>query len=177
MPSPPAAPASSPAAERVIGIDFRPQRLWTRGPDAHLAFEVIFTNTGATALSGVRPTITLASAGPDTAAEVAAFTASVPSLPANDPFDLRPGQTRTIIGELTLPGSAMYVTTVSDREMIVPVAMVGVAWRGGLSVASAAEAFVVGTGDTTSARLGPIWVDRAGQQFARLDARRFKARV
>ncbi len=167
-------PVAAPA--RALAFDFRPQRLWTRGPNAYLAFELLLTNASTAALSGIRPVVTLASAGPDTATELAGFAAQVPSLPAAEPFDLRAGETRKITGELTLPGDAMHVTTVAEREMIVPVAMVGAAWRGGLSVASAAEAFVIGAGDPGSAKLGPVWVDRPGQIYGRLDARRFTPR-
>lgn len=170
----PVTPAATPA--RPIALDFRPQRLWTRGPNAFLAFELVLTNAGAGPLSGVRPVVTLASAGPGTAAELAGFAAQISALPGAEPFDLRAGETRKVAGELTLPGDAMHVTTVAEREMIVPVAMIGLAWRGGLSVASAAEAFVIGAGDPTSPKLGPIWVDRPGQVFDRLDARRFTPR-
>ncbi|MBN2972574.1 hypothetical protein JW805_11150 [Roseomonas aeriglobus] len=170
----PAAPTVSPA--RALAFDFRPQRLWTRGPNAYLAFELLLTNASSTPLSGVRPVVTLGSAGPETASELAGFAAQVASLPGTEPFDLRAGETRRIAGELTLPGDAMHVTTVAEREMIVPVAMVGAAWRGGLSVASAADAFVIGAGDPSSAKLGPIWVDRPGQIYGRLDARRFTPR-
>lgn len=170
-------PAATPAIPaRALAFDFRPQRLWTRGPNAYLAFELLLTNASAGPVSGIRPVVTLASAGPDTAAELAGFAAQLSSLPAAEPFDLRAGETRKIAGELTLPGDAMHVTTVAEREMIVPVAMVGAAWRGGLSVASAAEAFVIGAGEPTSAKLGPVWVDRPGQIYGRLDARRFTPR-
>lgn len=173
-PAAPVSPTATPA--RPLALDFRPQRLWTRGPNAYLAFELVLTNAGSTPLAGVRPVVTLASAGPDTAAELAGFAAQLSSLPGGEPFDLRVGETRKVAGELTLPGDAMHVTTVAEREMIVPVAMIGMVWRGGLSVASAAEAFVIGVGDPTSAKLGPVWVDRPGQIYGRLDARRFTPR-
>lgn len=176
VPSATKAAATPAAPARALAFDFRPQRLWTRGPNAYLAFELLLTNASAGPVSGIRPVVTLASAGPDTAAELAGFAAQLSSLPAAEPFDLRAGETRKIAGELTLPGDAMHVTTVAEREMIVPVAMVGAAWRGGLSVASAAEAFVIGAGEPTSAKLGPVWVDRPGQIYGRLDARRFTPR-
>ena len=173
-PPPPVAPV---APERTLAFDLRPLRLWTRGPNAYLAFELRLTNIGAVSLDGVRPVVTLASAGPETARELAAFAAQVPSLPGGDPFDLRAGESRVVAGELTLPGDAMHVTSVADRELIVPVALVGATWRGGLSIASAADAFVVGPGDPSSPKLGPVWVDRPGQVFERLDARRFSPRA
>ncbi|WP_326525666.1 hypothetical protein [Sphingomonas sp.] len=182
-PSPPARPVGQsavaarapvvPPSDRGLLIDFHPQRMWTRGPDAFLAFELVVTNATGQALDGIRPAIALASAGPETAAEVAAFRADAASLPTGEPFDLRAGETRSLSGELTLAGGAMYVTTVADREMIVPLALVALRWRAGLALTSLAEAFVIGTGDAASRRLGPIWVDRAGQVYPRLDARRF----
>lgn len=174
-PGPPARPFAAPQAERSLLLDFRPQRLWTRGPDAHLAFELLVTNAGAAPADAVRPVIVLASAGPDTAADIAAFQGSAPTLPGGDPFDLRAGETRSIAGELTLPGDAMYVTSAAERELIVPVALVSLGWRAGLSLARMSEAFVIGTGDAGTPRLGPIWVDRAGLVYAKLDARRFTA--
>ena len=69
----------------------------------------------------------------------------------------------------------MYVTSAADRELIVPIALVSLQWRAGLSLARANEAFVIGTGDASAPRLGPIWVDRAGLVYAQLDARRFTA--
>ncbi|MFD1786777.1 hypothetical protein ACFSC3_04245 [Sphingomonas floccifaciens] len=167
---------ATPAAADALTLDFHPQRLWTRGPDAHLAFDLMLTNAGTAPLSGVRPVVTLASAGPETERELTDFTAQIASLPGGKPFDLGAGETRKIAGELVLPGDAMHVTTAADREMIVPIAMVGATWRSGLSVASATEAFVVGPGDPSSPKLGPVWVDRPGQTFARLDARRLSQR-
>lgn len=175
-PTPPATVPPAPAEPAAaLALDLRPQRLWTRGPNAHLAFELIVTNTGAATIESIRPVISLISAGPDTATDIQSFRANAPTMPSGEPFDLPPGKSCAIAGELTLPGDAMYVTTAADRELIVPVVLAAIGWRGGLSVARASEAFVVGTGDATSARLGPIWVDRAGLVYERLDARRFTA--
>jgi hypothetical protein len=173
-PSPPArpvAPARQP--DHALVLDFRPQRLWTRGPDAHVAFELVVTNTSDAAIDGIRPVIALASAGPDTAADIATFSARSQTLPSSEPFSLRSGESRGLAGELTLAGDAMYVTSAADRELIVPLALVALHWRMGLSVARATQAFIIGTGDASAARLGPIWVDRAGLVYTRLDARRF----
>ncbi|MES2338885.1 MAG: hypothetical protein V4537_12385 [Pseudomonadota bacterium] len=177
-PSPPAAPVApvAPQPKRTLSLDFRAQRLWTRGPDAFLAFEMIVTNAAAAAIDAIRPVVTLASAGPETAAEIAEFTARASQLPGGDPFTLQPGETRSVAGELMLPGDAMYVTTAADRELIVPLALVSLQWRAGLSIGTTSDAFVIGTGDPSSPRLGPIWVDRSGQEYLRLDARRFTPR-
>ena len=167
--------AAAPEAARTLTLDLRPQRLWTRGPDAHLAFELVVTNTGPSPVESVRPVVTLLSAGPGTAGDIAAFRSSAPTMPSGEPFDLPVGGSCAIEGELTLPGDAMYVTTASDREMIVPVVLASIGWRGGLSLARTTDAFMIGTGDAATPRLGPIWVDRAGLVYAKLAARRFTA--
>ncbi len=173
-PSPPARPlAATPQPDRALVLDFRPQRLWTIGPDAHLAFELVVSNRGATAIDAVRPVIALASAGPATTDDIARFSARSQTLPSAEPFTLAAGDTRSLVGELTLAGDAMYVTSAADRELIVPLALVALHWRAGLSVARATEAFVIGTGDAGTPKLGPIWVDRPGLVYARLHARRF----
>ncbi|URW74549.1 hypothetical protein M9980_08145 [Sphingomonas donggukensis] len=182
-PSPPAAPvqaAPTPAVDtppgRSLVTTLRPREMWTQGPDAVLAFELVVTNHGTASADAIRTTIALTSAGRDTAAEIAAFQAGADFAGGPEPFTLQPGESFVLGGEILLPGDAMRVNEVGDRAMIVPVAMVAMRWRGGLSVRTAGDAFVIGTGDAGATRLGPIWVDRAGVRFAKLDARRFVAR-
>lgn len=167
-PTPPAAPAAAPGEPLV---DFVPVSLATRGPDAVVAFELTVINPGSEPLDAVRATVAITTAGPDIADRVAGFGAALPVDSAIEPFSLAPGTSRRIAGELLLPGDAMHVTEHGDRAMIVPVALVGVRWRAGLSVRSQASAHMIGVGDRAAPKLGPIWVDRAAQRYTRLAAR------
>lgn len=175
-PPPPVAPTAAsapPPAAAAPTVELRPIELATQGPDALLRFELLLRNDGAVPLEGVRPVVVLGSAGPELANQIARFHAAAPTMSAAAQFDLPPGEARRLTGELILPGTAMHVTEVNDRAMIVPVVLVDLRWRGGLSIRADGVAFLIGTGSSETAKLGPIWVDRSGQRFTRLDARRF----
>jgi hypothetical protein len=167
------APLTNAPAPAAPTIELRPVELATQGPDALLRFELLLRNDGEVPLEGVRPVVVLGSAGPDLATEIARFHAGAPTMNAAAQFDLAPGDARRLNGELVLPGTAMHVREVNDRAMIVPVVLVDVRWRSGLSVRADGAAFLIGTGSSDTPKLGPVWVDRSGQRFTRLDARRF----
>lgn len=166
-------PEPVPAASAAPTVELRAIELATQGPDALLRFELVLRNDAGVPLEAVRPVVVLGSAGPTLAREIASFHASAPTMNAAAQFDLAPGEARRLTGELTLPGTAMHVSEVAGRAMIVPVVLVDLRWRSGLSVRADGAAFLVGTGTEEASRLGPIWVDRTGQRFTRIAARRF----
>jgi hypothetical protein len=155
-------------------IEILPASLATRGPDALLAFELVVANPGGAPLDAIRANVGATTASPDVADQIAAFAAAAPDGGITQ-FDLAGGASHRIGGELLLPGDRMYVTEHGDRALIVPVVLVSLRWRAGLSVRTATASFVIGVGDRTAAKLGPVWVDRAGQVYTRLSARPFAA--
>ncbi|HWK35885.1 MAG TPA: hypothetical protein VNR91_06465, partial [Sphingomonas sp.] len=166
------APVIPPATSHPLSIEFVPASARLGNGTIALDFELVVTNSGTQAADAVRVAVTMVTASPDLARQIPAFNATAPGGPMSDPVTLAPGQGHRIAGQLALPAEAMHVTRVGDRPMTVPVVLVHLRWRGGLSVRSLGDAFLIGTGDARAARLGPIWLDR-DRSYAPVTARRF----
>ena len=173
QPSPPVVPRSPAPTAPALAVEFRPLSFRTQGPDAVVAFELAIANRSSQKVEAVRTLVALTSAAPDISDRVAAFAANAAMATPSPPFDLAPGESQRMSGELTLPGDAMFVTEQGDRALIVPIGLVHLRWRDGLSLRSRVDNFMIGTGDAGAAKLGPVRVDRPAQIIARLAARRF----
>ncbi|MGK6320634.1 hypothetical protein [Sphingomonas sp. DT-204] len=172
-PAPPPTPAALPAVARPLTAEVLPAGVSIGNGAAALEFELAVTNTGAQAADGIRIALGMVTAGPDLEARIAAFGASAGAMPAGEPLSLAPGETHRARGSLTLPIEAMHVAKVGGRPMVVPVVLVHLRWRGGLSIRGQGDAFMIGTGDAAVAKLGPIWLDRGPRRYAPVSARRF----
>jgi hypothetical protein len=172
-PPPSPAPVPPPLTD-PIAIEIRPRDLVLNGEDAHLSVELILTNTGPVSADGLRITLALISASPDQDMQSARFHTSSNLQPVAEPFDLAAGQRWAITGRLTLPRATIHAVTVGTRTMFVPLVMVDLRWRGGLSLKRHGADFMVGTGGQ-GAKLGPIWLDRT--RYEALAASRYFARV
>lgn len=176
---PPAAPPPSPVppsaapAAQPLTVELLPVGVSIGSDAATVEFELAVVNSGGQAADGIRITAGMVTAGPDLEARIAAFSASAGVMPASEPLSLAPGETHRARGSLTLPIEAMHVANVGGRPMVVPVVLVHLRWRGGLSIRGQGNAFMIGTGDAGVAKLGPIWLDRGQRRYAPVSARRF----
>ena len=169
LPVPAVVQADAPA----LALDFRPTGFRTQGPDAFVRFALTIANTSDQPVEAIRMLVALTTAAPDLVDRIAAFNANAPMSAASAPFNLAAGASERIDGEVLLPGDAMFVTEKDDRALIVPVALVNLRWRAGLSLRSRGESWMIGTGETGAGKLGPVRVDRPLRAGTRLAARRF----
>ena len=151
--------APQPSAE-PFEITLRPQRLAIAGDEVVLELELLLGNRQREAAENVRMQLTMLSANPDQDRHAAAFHAATMlgdgTVP---PFDLAPGAGGRIPVRLSLPRQALHVVQLAGRPMFVPMVLVDLRWRSGISIRRFGADFLAGTpgqGD----KLGPIWLDR-----------------
>jgi hypothetical protein len=174
QPTPPPAPvAREPSrATQPLTLDLRPSFIDVEDSGASLGFELIITNSGSQSADGLRAVVGLLTAGPDLDQLIGQFNVNAAIAAADDPVTLAPGQAHRVAGQIALAREQMHIASAAGRPMMVPVLVVNLRWRAGLSIRSGSEAFMIGTGDGTS-KLGPIWLDRGRQRFTPLAVRRF----
>ena len=169
---PPPPPPPPPVAREAIAVELRPRVVHISGTEAVLEFELELTNTQAVSAEGIRISLGLISANPAQDAWVGTFHAAPTVQPAADPFTLRPGQAWRTGGRLQLPMAQLHVVKVGGRPMFVPLLMIDLKWRGGLSLKRQGADFMIGTAGQ-GGKLGPIWLDR--RQHSGLAANRYVA--
>jgi len=76
---------------------------------------------------------------------------------------------------LAIPRSGVNVVQVSGRPMFVPIVLIDLRWRGGLSIRRFGADFMLGTAGQGD-KLGPIWLDRPAPSGA-LAAHRYHAKA
>jgi hypothetical protein len=181
-PPPPPTPATpriseplpaTPRATDPFEFQLRPLRLDLGERDVSLDFELLVANAQASAAENIRASLALMTASPDQDRHIAGFHASPMVDQAGPPFDLAAGASGRMPFRLALPRELLHVVEVGGRPMFVPLLMVDLRWRGGLSIRRFGADFMIGTpgqGD----KLGPIWLDRPAP--AQLTASRYFAR-
>lgn len=175
----PPAPAPLPMSEPVapapaepIAIDFRPLSIEVSDKGAVLDFELGLQNLSGAQADGLKISLLLASANPEQDALIASFHASSGLPPAGPPVDLPTGEGGRIPGKLTIEADRIHVVHVGGRPMFVPILLVELRWRGGLSIRRQGAAFMLGTAGQ-GGKLGPIWLDRGAQRTSGLAASRY----
>lgn len=180
----PAAPAPEPAG---LKLEFQPLRA---GIDQGLvAVELTLTirNPGRETAANIRVRPALITASAEQEAQMAAFHGSSPlGGSAFQPFTLASGGEQKVPIRLTLPREAAHVVMVADRPMFVPIVMIDIGWRGGLSLKRMGADFMIGIAPNEeqaqaqarlwgrgeqAARLGPFWLDREARMFEEVTAR------
>jgi hypothetical protein len=94
--------------------------------------------------------------------------------PAGTPFDLAPGAGGRMPMRLALPRELIHVVEVAGRPMFVPLVMIELKWRAGISIRRFGADFMVGTAGQ-GGKVGLIWLDR-NQQARELAATRYLPR-
>ncbi|TGX37569.1 hypothetical protein E5A74_19670 [Sphingomonas naasensis] len=172
--APPApAPAAAPSGE-PFEIALRPASIEVSERDVLLDFELLIGNLQASAAENIRLTMAMMSANPDQDRQIAGYHASPMVDPAGAPFDLAAGAGGRMPARLALPRELIHVVEIQRRPMFVPLVMIELKWRAGISIRRFGADFMVGTPGQGS-KLGPIWLDR-NQQANQLNATRYLPR-
>ena len=170
-----AAPSAAPD-QPGLKLEFQPLRAGTEGKRAVVELILTVRNIGSENAAHVRIRPGIISASPDQGPQMEAFHAATAlGGSAFEPFPLARGAEQQVPIRLTMPEEAIHVVTVSDRPMFMPIVMIDVAWRGGLSLKRMGADFMVGIEATAAApgdgRLGPFWLDRGERIFDTVTAR------
>lgn len=166
-------PAAAPSGE-PFEIILRPARIEVTERDIVLECELLIGNTHASAAENIRATMAMMTANPDQDRNIASFHANPMVDPAGTPFDLAAGAGGRMPVRLALPRELIHVVEVARRPMFVPVVMIELKWRAGISIRRFGVDFMVGTAGQ-GGKVGPIWLDR-NQQARELAATRYLPR-
>ena len=168
-PPPPTAPSGEP-----FEVLLRPGRIEVTERDVVLDFELLIGNTHPAAAENIRVLMAMMSANPDQDRNIAGYHANPMVDPGGNPFDLAAGAGGRMPARLALPRELIHVVQVHGRPMFVPMVMVELKWRSGISLRRFGADFMVGT-PGQGGKLGPIWLDR-NQQASQLTATRYLPR-
>ena len=166
-------PAAAPSGE-PFEIVLRPARIEVTERDIMLECELLIGNTQASAAENVRVTLAMMTASPDQDRNIAGFHANPMVDPAGTPFDLAAGAGGRMPVRLALPRELVHVVEVAGRPMFVPMVMIELKWRAGISIRRFGADFMVGTAGQ-GGKVGLIWLDR-NQQARELAATRYLPR-
>ncbi|WP_264939788.1 hypothetical protein [Sphingomonas caeni] len=169
-PAPKPAPRPAPPAEPIV-VELRPIALDLADTGAVLEFELSIANAMPSNAEGLRIAYALMSANEMQDGLIANFHATQMP-PVIDPFTLGPQAGGRMTGKLPLTPDKINVVEVGGRPMFVPILMVDIRWRSGLTVKHHSADFMVGIGGQGE-KLGPIWLDRGAQRLDRLNANRY----
>jgi len=166
-------PAAAPSGE-PFEIVLRPARIEVTERDIMLECELLIGNTHGSAAENVRVTLAMMTASPDQDRNIAGFHANPMVDPAGTPFDLAAGAGGRMPVRLALPREMVHVVEVAGRPMFVPMVMIELKWRAGISIRRFGADFMVGTAGQ-GGKVGLIWLDR-NQQARELAATRYLPR-
>lgn len=169
----PPPPAAAPSGE-PFEIILRPARIEVTERDIVLECELLIGNTHASAAENIRVTMAMMTANPDQDRNIASFHANPMVDPAGTPFDLAAGAGGRMPVRLALPRELIHVVEVAGRPMFVPMVMIELKWRAGISIRRFGVDFMVGTAGQ-GGKVGLIWLDR-NQQARELAATRYLPR-
>jgi hypothetical protein len=172
----PPRPALAAAPAEPIAIEFHPLHIDIGEKSAVLEFELGLFNASGASADGLRVSLLLASANPDQDALIASFHASSALPAAGPPLDMPAGEGGRIPGKLAIEAERIHVVQVGGRPMFVPIVLIDLRWRGGLSIRRHGATFMVGTAGQSGGqggKLGPIWLDRGAQRQTGLAANRY----
>jgi hypothetical protein len=160
--TPPApVPAPAPVAQRgePFELVLNPHRVLYTENEVHLEFELLARNATGAPAENIRIAFAAMSAHAQQDAVIAGFHGGPPGEPGGAPFDLAPGAGGRMPVRLAIPHSGIQVVQLGGRPMFVPIVLVDVRWRGGLSVRRFGMDFMLGTAGQGD-KLGPLWLDR-----------------
>ncbi|MEG3179396.1 hypothetical protein [Sphingomonas sp. LT1P40] len=178
QPAAPRAAPSAPPPEGPLLTEMRPLRAAIRDGIVTVDFELFIQNRGTEAADNIRATLALLGANAEQDQQIAAFHAAARMAAGAEPFSLAPGGVYMLSGQVSLPGDQMAVVNVQGKPMFVPILPVALRWYAGLSIRTLRDVFMVGTAPAQgSDKLGPLWVERAGEGFGRLAAKRYVPKV
>lgn len=184
QPPPGLKPAAAPAPEPVRSVlqagepfelALQPHRIAFGEDDVLLEFELLIGNLSGASADNIRVAFAAMSAHAQQDAVIAGFHGGPPGEPGGAPFDLPAGGGGRMPVRLAIPRSGVNVVEVSGRPMFVPIVLIDLRWRGGLSIRRFGADFMLGTAGQGD-KLGPIWLDRPAPSGA-LAAHRYHAKA
>lgn len=125
-----------------------------------LEFELLLGNRQASAAENIRLGFALMSARPDQDQYLAAFHANPMADPNGQAFDLTSGAGGHLPVRLALPREQIHLVEMGDRSIFVPIVMIDIRWRAGISIRRFGADFMVGT-PGQGGKLGPFRLDRS----------------
>jgi hypothetical protein len=163
-------------APEPFAIEFFPRSIEVGDKGAVLDFEIGLQNLSGGSADGLKIALLLASANPEQDMLIANYQASSTLPVAAPPVDVPAGEGGRIPGQLAIERERIHVVQVGGRPMFVPLFLIDLRWRGGLSLRRHGAAFMVGTAGQ-GGKLGPIWLDRGIQRVSGLAATRYQAQA
>lgn len=155
----PAAPAPAPLGADPFQLGINPHRIVFAESEVLLEFELLIANSSGAAAENVRVAYAAMSAHARQDEVIAGFHGGPPGEPGGPPFDLPAGGGGRMPVRLAIPRSGVNVVEVGGRPMFVPIVLIDLRWRGGLSIRRFGADFILGTAGQGD-KLGPIWLDR-----------------
>lgn len=158
-PVPPPMPVPAAQGGEPFELALRPHRIAFGENEVVLEFELLIGNLSGASADNIRVAFAAMSAHAQQDAVIAGFHGGPPGEPGGAPFDLPAGGGGRMPIRLAIPRSGVNVVEVSGRPMFVPIVLIDLRWRGGLSVRRFGADFMLGTAGQGD-KLGPIWLDR-----------------
>ncbi|MEP9359905.1 hypothetical protein [Sphingomonas sp. KR3-1] len=159
----PAAPVSPPApvasGSAPFELQLNPHRIAFAEREVLLEFELLVGNASGALAENIRIAFAAMSAHARQDEVIAGFHGGPPGTPGGEPFDLPAGGGARMPVRLAIPREGVNVVQVSGRPMFVPIVLIDLRWRGGLSIRRFGLDFILGTAGQGD-KLGPIWLDR-----------------
>ncbi|MDG2533920.1 hypothetical protein P6144_09705 [Sphingomonas sp. HITSZ_GF] len=161
--APPSKPEPAPVQVAQPGEPFElvlnPRRVVYGEQEVLLEFELLVGNASGASAENIRVAFAAMSAHAQQDAVIAGFHGGPPGEPGGAPFDLAPGAGARMPVRLAIPHSGIQVVQLGGRPMFVPIVLIDLRWRGGLSVRRFGADFMLGTAGQGD-KLGPLWLDR-----------------
>jgi hypothetical protein len=167
-------PVATAASDDPFDIRLSPLGLSVDGEGATLEIDVLIGNLQTATAEGIRIAPAIMSARPDQDRSIAAFHANPIFDSAAQAFDLAAGAGGRVPIRLRLSRDHLHVLETGGRPMFVPMVMIDVRWRAGLTLRRFGADFMVGTAGRGD-KVGPIWLDRP-QLSGELAATRYRPR-
>lgn len=158
-PAQPAIPAPALVGTEPFELGINPHRIVFGENEVLVEFELLIANGTGAAADSIRVAYAAMSAHARQDEVIAGFHGGPPGEPGGPPFDLPAGGGGRMPVRLAIPRSGVNVVDVGGRPMFVPIVLIDLRWRGGLSIRRFGADFILGTAGQGD-KLGPIWLDR-----------------
>lgn len=154
------APVPSPAlGADPFELGLNPLRIVFAENEVLLEFELLIGNGSGASAENIRIAFAAMSAHARQDEVIAGFHAGPPGEPGGPPFDLPPGGGGRMPARVAIARTGVNVVQLGGRPMFVPMVLIDIRWRGGLSIRRFGADFILGT-TGQGGKLGPIWLDR-----------------
>ncbi|WP_404337615.1 hypothetical protein AB2M62_02790 [Sphingomonas sp. MMS12-HWE2-04] len=172
---PPGLTPPAPASSEPFELALQPRSIEIGASEVLLEFELLIGNRQPGAAENIRPTFALISASPEQDRHIAGFHGNPMVDPGSQAFDLAAGAGGRMPVRLALPRAQIHAVDIGGRAIFVPIVMIDLRWRAGISIRRFGADFMVGT-PGQGGKLGPFRLD-GPQAIPQLAATRYIARA